>query len=87
MFVGSIGKGISMEGYLKDGLLEPRTLHARHAELVAEMEKRGYNHRSPLPNVDTSHLRDGKISAARSIADLRQRCSECAKRIAKYENR
>ena len=87
MFVGSIRKGISVEGYLKDGLLEPRTLQRRHAELATEMKRRGYNHRSPLLHVDTSHLRDGKISVRRSIADLQNRCPECAKRIKKYESR
>jgi len=87
MFMGSISKGISVEGYLRDGLLEPRTLHERHAELVTEMVRRGYNHRSPLPDVDTTHLRDGKISIARSIEDLRQRCAECARRIEENESR
>ena len=81
MFMGAINKGISVEGYLRDGLLEPRTLHKRHGELATEMERRGYNHRSPLQDVDLSHLRDGKISIERSIADLQERCPECAKRI------
>lgn len=87
MFMGTIKRGISVEGYLRDGLLEPRTLHKRHAELVAEMKRRGYNHKSPLPDVDTSHLRDGKISIERNIEDLRSRCADCAERISQHENR
>ncbi len=86
MFMGTIKKGISVEGYLRDGLLEPRKLHQRHEELVVEMERRGYNHKSPLPDVDTSHLRDGKISIERNIEDLRNRCDECAKRIEENVN-
>ncbi len=48
MFMGSIVKGLDMSGYLKLNLLEPASLFKRHDELVDEMGKRGYNHRSPL---------------------------------------
>ena len=85
MFVGAIKKGISVEGYLKGGLLEPKTLYSRHAELVTEMHMRGYNHRSPLLAVDTSHLSCGKINTVHNIADLRKRCQQCAKRIDRHE--
>ncbi len=81
MFVGTIKKGISVNGYLRDGLLEPETLQHRHNEIVVEMERRGYNHKSPLENVDISHLSKGKISIDRNIRDLMNRCEECAKRI------
>ena len=85
MFVGSITKGFSVEGYLRDGFLEPHTLKERHDEIAAEMVRRGYNHKSPLPYVDVSHLRDGKIDPIRNIEDLRNRCKECAKRIEEIE--
>ena len=81
MFVGSIWRGKSVKGYLRDGLLEPKTLQDRHAELVNEMISRGYNHKSPLLKIDVSHLPDGKIDINRNIEDLRSRCDECAKRI------
>ena len=84
MFMGTIKRGISVEGYLRDGLLEPRSLHRRHDELVAEMRSRGYNHKSPLLDVDISHLRDGKINIERNIEDLKNRCVECAKRIKQH---
>ena len=87
MFIGSIKRGTSVEGYLRDGFLEPKTLYKRHDELVEEMKRRGYNHRSPLPDIDMSHLRNGKISIKRNIEDLRGRCAECAKRIKDYESR
>jgi|TARA_R110000824_G_scaffold89863_2_gene219939 hypothetical protein len=84
MFVGTICRGKSVAGYLRDGLLEPKTLQNRHTQLVTEMIRRGYNHRSPLPNVDVSHLPDGEIDIERNIADLRNRCEECAGRINSY---
>jgi len=87
MFVGSISKGKSVNGFLRDGLLEPKTLQSRHAQLAVEMVERGYNHKSPLVDVDTSHLADGKIDINRNIQDLRHRCEECAKRIDQYESR
>ena len=87
MFMGTIMKGTSVAGYLRDGLLEPRTLQKRHAELVDEMHKRGYNHKSPLLDVDISHLPYGKIDIARNIEDLRNRCEECARRIDEYKSR
>ena len=87
MFVGSISRGKSVEGFLRDGLLEPKTLSTRHSQLVNEMTRRGYNHKSPLTDVDISHLPDGKIDIDRNIEDLRNRCEECAKRIKQYESR
>jgi hypothetical protein len=87
MFMGSISKGKSVKGYLRDGLLEPKTLQTRHAQLVDEMTNRGYNHISPLLDVDISHLPDGKVDIDRNIEDLRNRCEECAKRIGQYETR
>ena len=81
MFVGSIDKGRSVEGFLRDGLLEPKTLYSRHDELVEEMKRRGYNHQSPLPRIDISHLRDGNIDIEYNLLDLYNRCEECARRI------
>ena len=87
MFVGAVKKGFGVEGYLRDGFFEPRTLQKRHDEIAQEMVRRGYSHKSPLPDVDTSHLRDGKIDINRNIEDLRSRCKDCAARIAQIENR
>ena len=87
MFVGSIKRGFSVEGFLRDGFLEPKTLKTRHDEVAQEMLRRGYNHKSPLPDVDISHLRNGKIDKVKNIEDLRSRCEECAKRIEQIESR
>jgi len=54
MFIGTIKKGVSVDGYMQNGLLDPAKLYTRHAELVAEIERRGYSHYSPLEVIDVS---------------------------------
>lgn len=82
MFVGTLNKGISVAGYLADNLMEPASLEARHGELVAEMTRRGYNHKSPLPAARALPPKDAavRIDAAASQAELLRRCPACAKR-------
>ena len=87
MFVGSINKGKSVKGFLRDGFLEPKTLQTRHDEIAKEMERRGYNHKSPLPDVDISHLGNGNIDINKNLDDLSHRCADCRQRIKNYENR
>jgi hypothetical protein len=53
MAIGSMIKGISMQGYVDGGLLELHNLHSRHAALAEEMLRRGYKHLSPLPPCHT----------------------------------
>lgn len=80
MFVGSINKGKSMDGFLKNNLLEPLALTERHAALVQEMERRGYNHNSPLP---VAHFEKNDpallvtIDRQSALDDLIGRCPEC----------
>lgn len=84
MFVGTINKGISVEGFLANNLIEPRSLHSRHNALAAEMLRRGYNHKSPLwaillttlPNM-TYEKYHRTIDAEASLAELHRRCPEC----------
>ena len=78
MFAGTIKKGISIAGYLENGLVDPSTILARHEVLAKEMVKRGYNHNSPLdfPLILESAIVD--VEANRD--DLRTRCPECKKR-------
>lgn len=80
MLVGTINKGVSVEGFLTKNLLEPESLYARHAALVAEMKHRGYAHNSPL----TAMLRvlpddqyKIKVDRQASLAELHRRCPEC----------
>lgn len=81
MFAGSLVKGISMKGYIENGLLDLPLLKERHDELVLEMDNRGYNHKSPL----THEYLKGHLFAhdivpdfEHNVKDLAGRCSECA---------
>lgn len=80
MFVGTINKGLSVEGFLTKNLLEPSSLTKRHGELVDEMTRRGYNHKSHLPAVQTLDRISNywiKIDRHASLAELHRRCPEC----------
>ncbi len=83
MFVGTINKGISLDGYFQNNLLEMESLHFRHFELVQEMESRGYNHKSSLPGVTYTGTLDSvklKVDKASALAELLRRCPECRAR-------
>lgn len=88
MFVGTINKGISVAGYLRDNLLKPMSLLQRHTLLSGEMAKRGYNHKSDLhmPRLLWINLsreeRWTKIDREASLGELIRRCPECR---ARYE--
>jgi len=84
MFIGSLKKKISINGYIENDLLEPKSIYLRHNEIVLEMKKRGFNHRSPLPKINLSsclskdHL-NHKINKKRSYSILLKRCKRCRK--------
>lgn len=80
MFVGTINKGILIEGFLTKNLLEPESLYDRHDALAAEMNRRGYAHNSPLlpvKTLDRVSNRKIKIDRPASLAELHRRCPEC----------
>ncbi len=77
MFVAGLRREIDLSGYLKKKLLEPHNIERRHAELVGELERRGYQHRSPLPKFAV--YRAGKIDRRGNMAELARRCRECRK--------
>lgn len=79
MAVASLRLGKSVDGFLAKGLLQLEKLRSRHDELVREMERRGYRHRSPL--TDVPRRRGGKIDARRNARELGERCGECRKRM------
>lgn len=77
MFVGAINKRKSLTGYLRDNLLEPGSLIARHAELVKEMEARGYHHTSKLPSIIESIDYSVTINKESALQELIRRCPDC----------
>ena len=84
MFVGTINKGISIQGYLDNNLLEPEQLVLRHWELLKEMISRGMKHKSPLPNIQywrmTDLQRSITIDKESALMDLLSRCPKCKER-------
>lgn len=85
MFAGSILKDISMKGYLANGLFQPEDLRKRHDDLVAEMLRRGYNHKSPMQDYEpqlfcslTGEEFSAKVDLIHNYNDLTTRCSDCA---------
>ena len=70
---------------IKLGQIEPESMKTRHDELVIEMLKRGYNHKSPYELPDLSYLyneqRFFKVDIIHSMNDLINRCEECKKLI------
>lgn len=87
MFLGSMKKKIRMDGYLKNNLLEPRSLYERHKSLVNEMTRRGMNHKSPLEEHECecicyldNEYQYWEIDRVSALKDLLSRCPECEKR-------
>jgi len=81
-------KNISMQGYLKNNLLEPNSLYARHNELVKEIIYRGMNHKSDLDNLNLLiyfNKTDYKITINRndSLNELLFRCKKCGEKFEK----
>lgn len=80
MLVGSINKNRlnGVIGLCKKGLLEPSKIKQRHAALVKEMKKRGYNHKSPLPEYSLpDEIKNYKVNLNESKKELKSRCNEC----------
>ncbi len=82
--VGNIESGNSIEGYIEKGHIDTSEIQRRHEELKKEMERRGYNHDSPLNYND--ELNTGQLDIDENINELRERCSQCKKRIDNLRN-
>jgi hypothetical protein len=75
MFVGAIRKGTSLSGYVDGGLVNTRELKTRHDALAAEIERRGYQHASPLPRFKDPKV--GEVDSRASARELKRRCRDC----------
>lgn len=76
MFVGTIRKGVSLKGYITGGLVETQHIKRRHDELVVEMERRGMNHQSPMPDGGLV-LAAGSVNVESNLVELANRCPAC----------
>lgn len=75
MFVGTINKGVSIQGYVDKGLVDTTKIKERHDALVVEMTRRGMNHKSPLEYQDRLSL--GSVDIRESHEELINRCASC----------
>ena len=58
----------------------------RHDELVEEMEKRGFNHKSPIDDWECGFT-VGEVDVKANLKELVRRCSDCKKRIGSYNEK
>lgn len=79
MFLGTINEGKSIKGYIDNGLVEVHNIIKRHNELVEEMKRRGYNHKSPAQECNLWEC--GCVDSEQNIVELHRRCNDCRKRI------
>ena len=64
------------------GQIEPLAMKDRHDKLAIEMNRRGYNHKSPYkqPDLTFYNLDNFIVNKEKSIKDLCSRCFECKER-------
>ena len=72
----------NLSGYIENGLVEPWRLKERHDEIVVEMSKRGFIHRTPLIQPPLSgDLWQGSLNLEFNLYDLAYRCEKCRDRM------
>ena len=79
MFVGTILKNKSLEGYKRNKLVEVHNLKKRHEDLAKEMVRRGMNHKSDLKEFKDFNY--GVVNIEENKLELIRRCKECKERI------
>ena len=78
MFMGCIVNGSSIDGYIRNGLVEVHNIRKRHDELAEEMIGRGYNHKSPMSW--EANIKVGVVDVTTNYIELLSRCSRCRER-------
>lgn len=79
----------SLDGYVQNGLIEPTALTQRHSALATEINARGYNHISALPDITNAlqraplSVRNAKIDQHKALLDLHERCASCRRKYYK----
>lgn len=86
MLVGTILAGVSIQGYLDKGLLEPMMIRERHEALAQEIKRRANGkksmvHSSALPDYSFPEMKLGFVDAESNYLELAHRCPDCRKRI------
>ena len=96
MIIGHFRLGRSISGYIKNNCIEPLSVIKRHYVIVAEMERRNYNHKSPMILLQDEldgvseylpeNERNYRVDAGSSFLDLIGRCDECRTRADDISN-
>ncbi|MEX0920876.1 MAG: pyrimidine dimer DNA glycosylase/endonuclease V [Candidatus Pacearchaeota archaeon] len=73
--VGTINAGKNLGKHIEMGQIEVHNIRKRHDEIMKEMLKRGFNHKSPLPKFKS--FRAGYIDKEFNKKDLISRCKNC----------
>jgi hypothetical protein len=80
----------SITGRIAGNACEPMAMKKRHDELVIEMLRRGYNHKSSYEQPDLDYLteyeRTYKVDIKESLLLLLDRCTKCKKRYEELSN-
>lgn len=82
MMIGSMKKNKSFKKFFEYEIIDLKLIYKRHKELVSEMLRRGYNHKSDIDEMEYNKLLEnyeetGSVNISKSISDLSERCSEC----------
>lgn len=85
MLAGSIIKRKNIGGFLEGSLVFPSRIRQRHKDIVSEMLKRGFNHKSPVPHyvLIKKYLKENPVDLQGNIKDLSGRCEKCRKLLKK----
>jgi hypothetical protein len=75
MILGAIKLKKSLNGFVKNNLIDTSQLENRHKALSEEMKRRGYKHKSNLKYNDKLNI--GKVDINKSLKDLLTRCFDC----------
>jgi hypothetical protein len=90
MLIGALHKGISLSGYIANGLVDPSMIYSRHEELVDELVARRYLHKSPMTEADykvLEHLKREPIPLRASYIALLTRCDDCKAKAKAWVNK
>jgi hypothetical protein len=75
MLTASLRRGISLQGFFDNKLIEVHNVEKRHEQLVREMKRRGFNHASPL--LRSPKKRAGRVDRRANLVELARRCRHC----------
>ena len=79
MFIGTLRKGRSIQGYIAKGLVVPHLIRIRHDALATEMKRRGMQHNSPVPADFVPPPVQHHADPQHNRKDLITRCRHCRK--------